>query len=147
MWPSPLCKSLSKLWEMYGEMKDANVRNALDNVETKWKFQDEIAKLHTDLNNAQDELKKEVQEKQVTLALKAKAEQAFVEARSELEAKKRLDASTSNMHKFLRQKAERDMIVLKEEKRKLEFMIGDLQKQKSGLRAKFQKIKEICEEE
>ena len=39
------------------------------------------------------------------------------------------------------------MIVLKEEKRKLEFMIGDLQKQKSGLREKFQKIKEICEEE
>lgn len=131
---------------MYGEMKDANVRNALDNVETKWKFQDEIAKLHTDLNNVQDELKKEVEEKQVTLALKAKAEQALVEARSELEAKKRLDASTSNMHMFMRQKAERDLIVLKEEKRKLEFMIGDLQKQKSGLRAKIQKIKEICDE-
>ena len=127
-------------------MKDANVRNALDTVERKWKFQDEIGKLHTDLNNVQDELKKEVEEKQVTLALKAKAEQALVEARSELEAKKRLDASTSNMHKFLRQKAERDIVVLKEEKRKFESMIGDLQKQKSGLRGKVLKIKQICEE-
>ena len=127
-------------------MKDANVRNALDTVERKWKFQDEIGKLHTDLNNVQDELKKEVAEKQVTLALKAKAEQALVEARSELEAKKRLDASTSNMHKFLRQKAERDIVVLKEEKRKFESMIGDLQKQKSGLRGKVLKIKQICEE-
>ena len=127
-------------------MKDANVRNALDTVERKWKFQDEIGKLHTDLNNVQDELKKEVEEKQVTLALKAKAEQALVEARSELEAKKRLDASTSNMHKFLRQKAERDIVVLKEEKRKFESMIGDLEKQKSGLRGKVLKIKQICEE-
>ena len=108
VWPDALNKSLLKLWEMYNEVKDARIRDALDNVEAKWKYQDEITKLHQDLKISQGELKQAVQGKQVTLALKAKAEQALVEARAELEQKKNLDASTSNMHKFLRFKAEKD---------------------------------------
>ena len=125
MWPPALSKSLIKLWEMHGEVKDARVREALNAVESKWKYQDEITKLHRDLKNAQDELKKEVEEKQATLALKAKVEQSLLDARAELQEKNKLDASTSNMHKFLRQKAEKDR---------------DL------MRAKLQKIKHICDE-
>ena len=132
-----------KLWEMYSETKEGRIRDALDNVEAKWKYQDEIAKLNRDLKNSEDQLKQAVDEKQVTLA---KAEQALVEARAELEQKKKLDASTSNMHKFLRMKAENDKEKLKEEKRKLEYMIGDLLKQKEGFRSKFRKIKEMCDE-
>ena len=64
----------------------------------------------------------------MTLALKAKAEQALIDARAELEEKKKLEASTSNMHKFLRLKAEKDRDQLKEDKRKLEYMIQDLLK-------------------
>ena len=110
---------------MHGEAKDARVREALNAVESQWKYQDEITKLHRDLKNAQDELKKEVEEKQATLALKAKVEQSLLDARAELQEKNKLDASTSNMHKFLRQKAEKDR---------------DL------MRAKLQKIKHICDE-
>lgn len=129
VWPPTLSKSLTKLWEMHGEIKDARVRDALDVLEIRWKYQDEITKLHLDLKNSQDELKKEVEEKQV-----------------ELEKKNKLDASTSNMHKFLRQKAEKDRDLIKQEKRKLECMVADLLKQKSNLGAKLQKIKDICDE-
>ena len=65
VWPPALSKSLLKLWEMHGEIKDARVLEALNAVESKWKYQDEITKLHRDLKNAQDELKKEVEEKQI----------------------------------------------------------------------------------
>ena len=64
----------------------------------------------------------------MTLALKTKAEQALFDAQAELEEKKKLDASTSNMHKFLRVKAEKDRDQLKEDKRKLDHTIQDLLK-------------------
>ncbi|CAM0912740.1 unnamed protein product [Alopecurus aequalis] len=146
MWPNTLAKSLSKLWEMYNEVRDGRVRDALANVEKRLNDRDEIAKLHTGLRNAQDELKVEVQEKKAILSLKAQAEQALIEARVELEEKRKIEASTSNMHKFLSMKAEKDKDKLKEEKSKLEFMIRDLFKQKEGFRGKSKKIKDICDE-
>ena len=146
VWPSPLCKTLLKLWEMYSEAKDGRIRDALDVLELKWKHQDEITKLNLDLRNAQDELKKEVEEKQVTLALKAKAEQALVDARAEIEEKKKVDASTSNMHMFLRQKAEKDVVVMKQEKRKMEYTVAELLNKKFFLEGKLKKIKEMCDE-
>ena len=109
VWPSPLQKSLMKLWENYTEARDGRVYEALSNVETRFKFTYEIAKLYCDLRNAQDELKKMFEEKQVILALKAKAEEALVDPRAELEEKKKLDASTCSMHKFLMLKADKEM--------------------------------------
>jgi HJR/Mrr/RecB family endonuclease len=131
---------------MYTEAKEGRIGDALDHVEEKFNYQDEIRKLHTDLRNAQDELKVVVQEKQVTLALKAKAEQAMIDAKAELEVKKKLDASTSNMHKCLRVKAEKDREKLKDEKRKLEQMVAELLSQKEIARAKIRKIQDFCDE-
>jgi hypothetical protein len=51
-----------------------------------------------------------------------------------------------NMHKCLRIKAEKDRQVLKEDKRKLEFIIADFLKQKEACRARFNRIKDICNE-
>lgn len=131
---------------MYGEAKQGRVSDALYCMEEKFKFRDEITKLHRDLKIVQEEVNKTVNEKQVTLALKAKAEQALIDARAELEEKKKLDAAASNTHKVLRIKAEKDRDKIKEEKRKLELMIADLLKQKEGTRAKLRKIKELCDE-
>ena len=63
-----------------------------------------------------------------------------------MEQKKKLDDSTTNMHKAMMIKAEQDSCKLKEDKKKLEYIIADLLKQKEGTRAKMRKIKEICEE-
>jgi hypothetical protein len=131
---------------MYYTCKQGRINDALDDIERRYKAQDEIAKLKVDLKLAQDDLKQVVEEKQVTLALKAKAEQALIEARAELEDKKKLDASTCNMHKCLRLKAEQERDKLKEEKRKLERFIAELMKHNEGARSKLRKIKEICDE-
>ncbi|XP_051187884.1 uncharacterized protein [Lolium perenne] len=145
-WPPALRKSLAKLWDLYGQEKQGRVNDALDNMEKRFKLKDEIEKMHIDLRNAQEEMKKIVEEKQVILALKAQAEQGLIDARAELEQKKALDASSSNMHKCMRIKAEKERDQLKEEKRKLEYIIGDLFKLKESTRAKLKKIMEMCDE-
>ncbi|XP_051211511.1 uncharacterized protein [Lolium perenne] len=96
-WPLALQKALSKLWDLYGQEKEGRVNDALDNMEKRFKLKDEIEKMHIDLRSSQEEIKKIVEEKQVILALKAQDEQGLIDARAELEQKKAVDASTSNM--------------------------------------------------
>jgi hypothetical protein len=69
---------------MYGETKEGRVNDSLDNLEKRFQLQDEVEKCHIDLKNAQAEIQKVVEEKQIILALKAKAEQSLMEARAEL---------------------------------------------------------------
>ena len=130
---------------MYTEVRDGRVRDAFNNVETRFKFTDEIEKLHHDLRNAQDELKQMVEENMVTLALKAKAKEALVDAGAELE-EKNLDVSTTSMHMFLLVKVEKERDQFKEHKKRLEYMIEDLLKHKEGFGAKIRKIKYTCDE-
>ncbi|KAK1626908.1 hypothetical protein QYE76_001223 [Lolium multiflorum] len=85
---------------MYGEVKRGRVGDALDFMEKSWKCTYEKEKLHKDLRNDQDELKRALQEKQVTLAFKAKAEQALLDARAELEETKVTEAFHSTCTKF-----------------------------------------------
>ncbi|KAE8813723.1 hypothetical protein D1007_09231 [Hordeum vulgare] len=94
-----------------------------------------------DLRNAEEELKKMVEENQVTLARKAKAEEALGDARAELEDKKKLDASTTSTGKFLLVKAEKERDRFKEDKKRLEYMIEELLKQEEGFTTKIKKIK------
>jgi hypothetical protein len=130
---------------MYGETKEGRVNDSLNNVEKRFQLQDEVEKCHIDLKNAQAEIQKVVEEKQLILALKAKAEQSLMEARAELQEKKTLDASTSNMHKCLRLQAEKERDKVKEEKKKLEYTIYDLLKQKEANHVKVKQIKDICD--
>jgi hypothetical protein len=139
---------------MHGEQKHGRTKNALQHLEQKFNHQHEIRLLQNDLKMAQDERKTAMGEKQVLLALKAKAEQSLIDARAELEQKKLIDTHHSNMHKVLRIRAEkeRDMIKkekeeLKAQKRKLEFIIADMLDQKEGTRAKMRKIIAIASEE
>ena len=81
-WPNPLQKAMCKLWDNYGEEKQGRVNDALDFLEQKFKLQNEIKKLNHDLKMVQIEVDKVVEEKQITLALKARAEQALIDARS-----------------------------------------------------------------
>ena len=145
-WPTSLKKSLDKLWEMYEEVKTGRVNDCLDFMEQKFNLRDEISKMHVDLRRVQDEVEKITEEKQVTLALKAKAEQAFIDVKNELEQKKNLDAAASNMHKVMRTKAEKERDNYKEEKKKLEYMIADLLKQKQERRRRVKMIRELCDE-
>ena len=140
-----MMKALGKLWEMYGEAKKGRVSDALDFMDQKFAYQDQIEKLHINLRNSQDQVAKVVEEKDVTLAHKARAEQALMDARAELEAKKITDETTCNMHKCLLKKAEKERDMCKEEKRKLENYISDLLNKKEDPRSRFKKIKDLCD--
>uniref|UniRef100_A0ACD6AF74 Uncharacterized protein n=1 Tax=Avena sativa TaxID=4498 RepID=A0ACD6AF74_AVESA len=94
-----MMKAVGKLWDMYGEVKQAKTTESLNFMEQKFDYQDKINKLHTDLRNSQDELAKQVEEKQVTLAHKAIAEQGLMDVRAALEGKRITDETTYKMHK------------------------------------------------
>jgi hypothetical protein len=87
---------------MYRNVKSGRVSDSLSYMEEKWKLNGQIEKLEKNLRTTQDELKAAVEEKQVILALKAKAEQALIEAKAELHQKKIVEENHSNMHKVLR---------------------------------------------
>jgi hypothetical protein len=50
------------------------------------------------------------------------------------------------VHKFLLVKTEKERDQFKEDKKRLEYMIEDLLKQKEGFTAKIKKIKYTCDE-
>ena len=143
--PEAMNKAVAKLWDKLGETIEGRTSDAFDFMQQKFNLQDEVTKLHMDLRNSQAEVAKEVGEKQVILAHKAKAEQALMEARAELEEKRKTDATTCKMHKWLLIKAEKERDQLKEDKRKLEFAISDLLNQKETYKARFKKIKELSD--
>ncbi|KAE8809337.1 putative CBL-interacting protein kinase 13 [Hordeum vulgare] len=78
---------------------------------------------------------------------------AISDLKEEIEKKKLADHSCTNLHQVLRMKAEkeRDQLVLerdqmKEEKKKLEYIISDMMKQNHGYKDKVKKLKEIRDE-
>jgi hypothetical protein len=90
-------------------VKADRVNDALDYMDPKFKYPDEITNLHRYLKIVQDEVNKVVEEKKVTLAWKAKGEQALIDVRVELEQNKIVYAADSNVCKVLRIKVDKDM--------------------------------------
>lgn len=77
---------------------------------------------------------------------------AISDLKEEIE-KKLTDHFCTNLHQVLRAKAEkeRDQLVLerdqmKEEKKKLEYIISDMMKKNHGYKDKVKKLKEICDD-
>ncbi|KAE8806153.1 putative CBL-interacting protein kinase 13 [Hordeum vulgare] len=78
---------------------------------------------------------------------------AISDLKEEIEKKKLADHVCTNLHQVLRAKAEkeRDQLVLerdqmKQEKKKLEYIISDMMKQNRGYKDKVKKWKEIRDE-
>lgn len=63
----------------------------------------------------------------------SKADNAPIEVRAELEHKQLHDCATSNFHRVIEIRVERDKDRLKEGKRKLENMIADFLKEEEGI--------------
>jgi hypothetical protein len=84
-WPPTMQNTISEFWDMHRQVKRGRVSDSLENMEKTFQFLHEKEKLHLDLRNAQDELKRVVEENRVTLGLKVKAGQAVLDARVELE--------------------------------------------------------------
>ena len=77
-------KTLDKLWDMTIELKESIVSSLLDSAKMKLFDQVDTTKLNRDLRMVQDKVSKVEKERDVALALKAKAEQELTQARNEL---------------------------------------------------------------
>ena len=83
-WPKSMQKTLDKLWEMTVELKESVFISLLDNVEMKLWDPIDTTKLNRDLRRVQDKVSKVKKERDVALAMKAKAEQELTLARNDL---------------------------------------------------------------
>ncbi|XBI87321.1 hypothetical protein VPH35_025434 [Triticum aestivum] len=161
-WPAPLKMSLARIWGMYEDenklrLKD-NVVHAQENVRVVFKV--DFAQM--------------VAEKEQALAQLGNTQIALADMKEDLDKKKIFEKSFTTIHQVVRAKAEkerdlmkqeRDSImeerdnlvqerdnlvlernVLKQEKKKLEYMIGDLFKHKEDTKGKIRKLKEMLEE-
>ncbi|KAE8802239.1 putative CBL-interacting protein kinase 13 [Hordeum vulgare] len=77
---------------------------------------------------------------------------AMSDLKEEIEKKNLANHACTNLHQVLRAKAEKERghLVLerdqmKEEKKKLEYVISDMMKQNHGYKDKVKKLKEICD--
>ena len=129
-------------------------------AEENLKLLDEKKKMENELRHFKLDFAKMVAEKEQTMSQLGSTQLAFTDLKEELEKKKMTDKSVTNIHQIFRVKAEkerdqaaqeRDQVIqergdLKHEKRKLEYMIGDLFKHKEATREKIMKLKAMLNE-
>ena len=53
-WPEQCHKAILKLWEMYIDTKDGRTHDAINYLEKKFDYEDEITQLKQELSNAQE---------------------------------------------------------------------------------------------
>ena len=144
-WPKSMQKMLDKLWEMTVELKESVFSSLLDSVEMKLWEPDDMTKLNRDLRRVKDEVSKVEKERDVALALEAKAEQELTQARSDLHQAKVLQFTTTSIDKCMSKNADKQLKLCKEDAKRKEQTIRSLLSQEDAHRAKIRKIKEMCD--
>jgi exonuclease VII large subunit len=166
-WPQTLKNALNKLWAMYFEENNARIDERVQNGELVKQLSDEKNKIEknystlmNDVSKFMDATEKRIVEQNYRKIMSAEAETVskgdlkardllkteVTKLRSELKELKQVHKSQAEVmkEKQLRLEGERD--VLKEEKRKLEYMLYDMLKASDSLKEKVKKIKSICDD-
>jgi len=168
-WPETMQRALSRLWGMYNEAHDGRINDRCEQAimlkqlsEDKQKLQKKHDSLLDDVKKFMDETKRKVllenyqkfkeerkesvteqKEEEHTTALKNEV-QVLKNAVAEL---KEILKTQADVMKAKMQKCEDEKLALKDEKKKLEYMIFDLFNAKDSLQQKVKKIKAICDDE
>ena len=166
-WPATLKMSLARVWGMYEDENKLRLRENVVNAEENFRVVKEKEKMEKDLRFFKLDFAKMVADKEQAITELGNARLALSDLKEELEKKKMSDKSTTSIHQVLRAKAdkERDEMkqqmdnmkeeldkvvsqrdVLKKEKKKLEYMIGDLFRHKEETKSKIRRLKEILDE-
>ncbi|VAI38588.1 unnamed protein product [Triticum turgidum subsp. durum] len=166
-WPATLKMSLARVWGMYEDENKLRLRENVVNAEENFRVVKEKEKMEKDLRFFKLDFAKMVADKEQAITELGNARIAFSDLEQELEKKKLSDKSSTSIHQVLRAKAEKerdemkqqmdnmkeemDKVVsqrdeLKKEKKKLEYMIGDLFKHKEDTKSKIRRVKEIFDE-
>uniref|UniRef100_A0A8I6WH74 Uncharacterized protein n=1 Tax=Hordeum vulgare subsp. vulgare TaxID=112509 RepID=A0A8I6WH74_HORVV len=144
---------IGQLWSMHDKENKDRIRDNLKMGEEKCRIVGEKRRMEKELRFFKLDFIKMVADKDEAISQPGSARLAICDLKDELEKKKLADHSSTNLHRVLRVKAEkeRDQLVLerdqmKEEKKKLEQIISDMMKQNHGYKDKVKKLKEICDE-
>lgn len=159
-WPDALKMSLASIWSMYEEETKQRLRQNVLSAEENLKIMEEKTKMEKELRFFKLYFAKMVADKEQAMSQLGSTQLALADLKEELEKKKITDKSVTNIHQVFRAKAEkerdqvmqeRDQVIegrdqLKQEKRKLEYMIGDLFKHKEDTKEKIRKLKGMLDD-
>ena len=166
-WPATLKMSLARVWGMYEDENKLRLRENVVNAEENFRVVKEKEKMEKDLRFFKLDFAKMVADKEQAITELGNARLALSDLKQELEKKKMSDKSSTTIHQVVRAKAEKerdemkqqmdsmkeelDKVVsqrdeLKKEKKKLEYMIGDLFRHKEETKSKIRRVKEILDE-
>ena len=166
-WPATLKMSLARVWGMYEDENKLRLRENVVNAEENFRVVKEKEKMEKDLRFFKLDFAKMVADKEQAITELGNARLALSDLEQELEKKKLADKSSTSIHQVVRAKAEKerdemkeqmdnmkeelDKVVsqrddLKKEKKKLEYMIGDLFRHKEENKSKIRRLKEILDE-
>ena len=166
-WPATLKMSLARVWGMYEDENKLRLRENVVNAEENFRVVKENEKMEKDLRFFKLDFAKMVADKEQAITELGNARLALSDLKQELEKKKLSDKSSTSIHQVVRAKAEKerdemkqqmdnmkeemDKVVsqrdeLKKEKKKLEYMIGDLFRHKEETKSKIRRVKEILDE-
>ena len=126
-------------------MKEALVSTLIESAEMKLLALDDAPTLHREIRRLEAKVSKVRKERDVVMALKAKAEKDLTASRIELHDKKVHDVTTTNMHRFLRIKAEKEPTKCKQDAKNMALTIQTLEWQNKGHRSTVRKIMYVCE--
>ena len=166
-WPATLKMSLARVWGMYDDENKLRISENLVLAEENARVVREKEKMEKDLRFFKLDFAKMVADKEQAITELGNARLALSDLKEELEKKKMSDKSSTTIHQVVRAKAEKerdemkqqmdnmkeemDKVVsqrdeLKKEKKKLEYMIGDLFRHKEETKSKIRRVKEILDE-
>ncbi|XBJ04406.1 hypothetical protein VPH35_023350 [Triticum aestivum] len=166
-WPATLKMSLARVWGMYDDENKLRISENLHLAEENLRVVREKEKMEKDPRFFKLDFAKMVADKEQAITELGNARLALSDLKQELEKKKLSDKSSTSIHQVVRAKAEKerdemkqqmdnmkeemDKVVsqrdeLKKEKKKLEYMIGDLFRHKEETKSKIRRVKEILDE-
>ncbi|XBH98442.1 hypothetical protein VPH35_127956 [Triticum aestivum] len=173
-WPATLKMSLARVWGMYQDENKLRLRENVINAEENFRVVKEKEQMEKDLRFFKLDFAKMVADKEQAITELGNARLDVSDMKQELEKKKMSDKSSTTIHQVVRAKAEKerdevkqqmdnmkeqmdnmkeelDKVMsqrddLKKEKKKLEYMIGDLFRHKEENKRKIRRLKEILDE-
>nr|XP_051220991.1 uncharacterized protein LOC127339151 [Lolium perenne] len=159
-WPQPMKNTLLKLWGMYHDMHNALLDEKIENGklvkylnEERIKVEKKYSSLMADVSKFMNDTERQVMqanydkimkcsEEEKLREIKTKLENELMKANDEVAMLKEGKIADDRKMKLM----EEETLLLKDEKKKLEYQLFDLFKLSSARNDKLVKIKQICAE-
>ena len=146
-WPATARNAVGKLWGMYHAHNHARIDERIENA----KLVQELTQEKQNLQKKADDMVKEVN-RFIDETCKTARQENYTKIQESSREKEQMQLALHLLEKEVgelkskNKECEDEKAVLKEEKKKLEYMLFDLLKISNANKEKLKKIKEICDE-